>query len=401
MVRKVEWEWKWTSTREKPEPHNRLSSSTFPFPFPDLRSPLFFHPSPDLDALLAYSSRTGRDTQACPTTLLSILSRNSLAPCEPCRGRTARKQASSRFRETGNYNPDLAEIANVVGKEVSKHKKKKYGRSNIGVGINERDRQDYFTPSTKLFRDFIDEDVIKRHGLDADSKWKPVQEGLVEASGQESESKAVTTVKGEVSSLCYGELHVEGWEILPGFCIETSSGIKIGAKSCVIAVGPGGKPAVPEVFNSSKPSKRNVNSSSTIPSSPGKGQGWCHASTLTSPDYNFPSLQLQDQIKSGQSKTICVVGGGLTSAQICDLSLRKGFSKVILVMRDHMKVKPFDVGLEWMGRYSNLEKVSCLKNRALLKVMKRTISLLTCDLHLSLLLSSRCDFGKKIDQKSD
>jgi len=46
----------------------------------------------------------------------------------------------------------------------------------------------------------------------------------------------------------------------------------------------------------------------------------------------------------------------LTSAQLADLAVREGVTKVWLLMRGALKVKPFDVDLEWMGKFKNHEK---------------------------------------------
>ncbi|KAL8995230.1 MAG: hypothetical protein Q9169_004994, partial [Polycauliona sp. 2 TL-2023] len=103
-----------------------------------LRSPMFFHPCPrDRDGLLAFAQETGR--------------------CGEC-----------------------VEIANCVGKEMSKHRRKKKMAKGEGGGvgvaskkgvleIDERDRKDYYTPSAEVFCDYC-WDVVGRYGL----------EGLVE-----------------------------------------------------------------------------------------------------------------------------------------------------------------------------------------------------------------------------
>ncbi len=57
-----------------------------------------------------------------------------------------------------------------------------------------------------------------------------------------------------------------------------------------------------------------------------------------------------------------VVGGGLTSAQIVVRALEEGFDKVTLLLRGHLKSKPFDVDLGWVGRYSNFLKMQFWQN---------------------------------------
>merc|ERR1711967_15593 len=91
---------------------------------------MFFHPHPqDRDALLAYAHAGGRSSE-------------------------------------------LAEITGCVGKEISKHRKKKRaGCVRCGAArptdVDERDRQDYFTPSTVLFNEFCGE-MIDQYGLGQD-----------------------------------------------------------------------------------------------------------------------------------------------------------------------------------------------------------------------------------------
>jgi len=53
-----------------------------------------------------------------------------------------------------------------------------------------------------------------------------------------------------------------------------------------------------------------------------------------------------------------VLGGGLTSAQIVDLALKKGVSHVTLLTREDLKVTPFDVDLAWKGMFKNTEKAA-------------------------------------------
>ncbi|KAF8597126.1 hypothetical protein BDV93DRAFT_527641, partial [Ceratobasidium sp. AG-I] len=306
------------------------------FEIKHLRSPLFFQPAPaDLDALLAFADREGRSSSGPPPLLHDPVNR-------------------------ANPQPELIEIPGCVGAGISKHKRTSrrsrkqasYARlvQNNGPAVNERDRRDYFTPGTSLFHDFVQRDVIKRYGLDSSDPWRGADSVLGCMRDKSVEAKPVTMLKGEVISLDWTSLHIEGLERTEGFCLDTSDGARIGAKAVVCAVGMGGCPSVPLA----------------LLSSPGEvatsGPGWAHSSCLANPLFIFPS--------HCQGGTLVVIGGGLTSAQICDLALRKGFSNVniihsvlgvfpdvILILRGHMKVKPFDVSLDWMGRYANLKKM--------------------------------------------
>ncbi|PWN44282.1 hypothetical protein IE81DRAFT_365031 [Ceraceosorus guamensis] len=352
-----------------------------------LRSPLFFHPAPaDLDALLAFAERHG--CASCPDAdhnASGSLTKPSRAERRQRRrqdGETAESlRAEHHHRHVAPPGYSLREIANCVGKEISKHRiksrQKRQGKAHsagqpaaidatsaqgidatagyarmlrdIGPAVNERDRKDYHVPSTKLFRDFVQQEVVERYGLDGE--WRDAHKvwkgdnghphgGVDSASkAQTNASSPITLAKGEVSELHWGELHVEGWDHMQGFCIKTEDGSQLGSKAVVCALGMAGGPALPQFI--------------TRPQSPScAGDGWCHSSAIFNPSYQFPPAA-----SKVRGKTCVIVGGGLTTAQTADLALRRGFDHVEVIMRGHMKVKPFDIGLEWMGRYANLAKM--------------------------------------------
>jgi hypothetical protein len=70
----------------------------------------------------------------------------------------------------------------------------------------------------------------------------------------------------------------------------------------------------------------------------------------------FPPIYTEKKIAAGAETNVLVVGGGLTSAQIADLAVRRGVTKVWLIMRGPLKVKHFDIGLEWVGKFRNIEQ---------------------------------------------
>jgi cation diffusion facilitator CzcD-associated flavoprotein CzcO len=125
-------------------------------------------------------------------------------------------------------------------------------------------------------------------------------------------------LKGEVQSLNWSPIHVKGLDHAMGFCVQTSDGARIGAKAIVCAVGMGGCPSVPAPLLASGAISATHNS------------GWAHSSCLADPSYSFPP-------RDCNKGTLFVIGGGLTSAQICDLAIHRGFAKVILVLRGHLK----------------------------------------------------------------
>lgn len=51
----------------------------------------------------------------------------------------------------------------------------------------------------------------------------------------------------------------------------------------------------------------------------------------------FPSPGVRDKIQRRQETNIVVVGGGLSSAQIVDMAVRKGVTKVWFLMRSGIK----------------------------------------------------------------
>jgi len=79
-----------------------------------------------------------------------------------------------------------------------------------------------------------------------------------------------------------------------------------------------------------------------------------HSHSITT----FPSLNIQHKLSKSLPTTVLIIGGGLTSAQLVDLSLRRGVTKVHLLLRSQMKTKPFDIDLTWMGKFKNHEKAT-------------------------------------------
>ncbi len=300
-----------------------------------LRSPMFWHPSPSgLDDLLTYAERTGKNVLGHPSYIY---------------GETRGPSSSSPKHKS---KPDMIEICGVVGKEVTKHRKKKQqrqkamggGGSTLGININERHREDYFTPSQDLFLDFCQDDVIDRYGIPGGGTepWPTLRESL-QKTDHTCHQPELTVAKAEAQML---EWHDDGrcvcGEQDRGFVLRLSTGETVTAKAVVSAVGPGGVPAVPSVL---KP----------LPNMPSEGRGWCHSSVLARPGFVFPPAHLHGK----RDSVLLIVGGGLTSAQITDKALRNSsFDKVILLLRGHLKVKPFDVGNEWMGKYSNIHKMA-------------------------------------------
>ena len=226
-----------------------------------LRSPMFFHPCPrDRDGLLAFARETGRSD-------------------------------------------DCVEIANCVGKSMSKHRRKKKTAKGYSIGssskaileIDERDRKDYFAPSAEIFRDYCRE-VVQRYSL----------EDLVEQTA--------------VSSIDFGyhdEFEEHGDPGTKVFKVSTTGGTIKFAKVVVLAIGAGGKPAMPRQFSAAET------------------EGACHSTQL--PKQMFLPKRLKEKILARVPTAIVIIGGGLTSAQIANKCIENGVGRVLLVMRGPLK----------------------------------------------------------------
>ncbi|KAM0303877.1 hypothetical protein ACHAPM_003449 [Fusarium culmorum] len=213
---------------------------------------------------------------------------------------------------------ELIEIRNCVGKEVSKHGRKKNGQRACGrrqearVDINVRERNDYYNPSTALFCDHC-EKVAARYRLGPDMIRKEALEHL-----------DYREVKG---------VSIDGEKLFT----VTSNKVRRYARTVVLAVGPANVAKIPH-----------------IPSMPdtGKLPQTCHSMHIT----EFPDPLVKQRIAARRETNILVVGGGLTSAQLTDLAIRKGVTKVWHVMRGPLRIKHFDVSLDWMGKFKNAKQ---------------------------------------------
>lgn len=59
----------------------------------------------------------------------------------------------------------------------------------------------------------------------------------------------------------------------------------------------------------------------------------CHSMEIRS----FPSENVRNKIKRREETNIVVVGGGLSSAQIVDMAIRKGVRRVLFLLRSELK----------------------------------------------------------------
>ena len=255
-----------------------------------LRSPMFFQIDPaDRDALLGYTYEKGREKE-------------------------------------------LQALPGCAGKEISKHRKKKKIQSRgrfpgSGPDVDERDRKDYFTPSTNLFTSHCEE-VIRRYGLGPDMLR---QERVVDISYDEASSFGDV----EHDSVISDDASNEDKKI---FCVKTDKGDRF-ASIVILAVGPGNAPSTPSILGLPTPSPH---------------EGYTHAMQIK----QFPPPHIAAKIKARRSTNMLIVGGGLTSVQLADLALKRGVTKVHLLMRGPLKVKYFDVDLDWVGKFRNFNQAA-------------------------------------------
>ena len=226
-------------------------------------------------------------------------------------------------QEHERYKTECEEIKGVVGQEITKHARKQratrqHKHQAIGkdTNIDERQRQDYFVPSRELFRDHC-QHLVERYKIDEDR----------------------LIVQDVVADIEYGlvedMLHVPNASITGDldkiFKVKTWQGTYF-AKAVVLSIGP------------SMPLNRMVS----------WPDGSCHSSQIK----DFPSFGIQQKTKLKIPTNVLIVGGGLTSAQLALRAIGRGVTKVWLIMRGPLKIKHFDMTLEWVGKFKNQEKAS-------------------------------------------
>lgn len=190
-------------------------------------------------------------------------------------------------------------------------------RQQAPVELNERERNDYFNPSQSLFSDHC-RAVIDRYNL---------------AKGMIS--------KESVQDISFGEVNGQYLNDERLFTVTTNHTCQY-ARAVVLAVGPANTATIPRF-----PSMPGGSSAKPYPQS-------CHSTQIE----QFPDPVVQKKIDRGEEANILIVGGGLTSAQLADLAVRRGVTSVWLVMRGACRVKPFDVDLKWMGKFRNVEQAA-------------------------------------------
>lgn len=191
---------------------------------------------------------------------------------------------------------------------------KRIDRQEARIDINLRERNDYYTPSQSLFRDHC-EQVADRYNLG---------EKLIR--------------KETLQDIDFGDVKGVSIDGAKLFTITTDATRRYYAKTVVLAVGPANTPRIPFL-------------PSTSPTPSGELLQACHSMQIK----DFPDPLVQSRIAAGRCTNVLIIGGGLTSAQLAVLALRKGVTKIWHLMRGPMRVKHFDVDLSWMGKYKNAE----------------------------------------------
>lgn len=157
--------------------------------------------------------------------------------------------------------------------------------------IDERDRKDYYSPGTDFFLDYCNS-VASRYGLD-----KPGQ-----------------ILQGEVEEISFDTVpHLPVTDKI--FTVTTTDGNIFHSRAVVLATGPGNEKSYPWRM------------------SPEEEKGASHIFDIKT----LPSPNVKERIKNHQETNVLVIGGGLTSAQISDVVIRRGATKVWLLMRSDLK----------------------------------------------------------------
>lgn len=104
------------------------------------------------------------------------------------------------------------------------------------------------------------------------------------------------------------------------FTISTSAGEKFYSRTVVLAIGPGGAGVTKNW--PWRPSTEQEGAAAC-----------CHSMEIK----QFPSPRVREKIQRRQETNVVVVGGGLSSAQIVDMAVRKGVTKVWFILRSGLK----------------------------------------------------------------
>lgn len=128
------------------------------------------------------------------------------------------------------------------------------------------------------------------------------------------------------------------------FTVTTDKTIRY-ARAVILAVGPANAPVLPKIPSLSFPGHSDSDRIDCMPQA-------CHSMKIAT----FPDPIVRARVAAQRRTNVVVVGGGLTSAQLSDLAIRRGVTRVWHLMRGTVKLKAFDVDLHWMGKYKTLHQ---------------------------------------------
>ena len=210
---------------------------------------------------------------------------------------------SNALREFAFRRDRCAEICDLGGFDeiLSVYFSKRSARSVRAISINEQSRLLFDIPKSRLFIDFFS-DLIERYEL----------ENVVE-------KQTVQTISFDQDSNLFSVWNTEGQ--LFRF------------RRIVYAGGVIQTPRIPDVFqNLDLFGSKIFHSSHLIGHCPGK---------------------LSRESLGG--KSVAVLGGGLTAAQIALLGSTHGAKQVYLISRDYLRIKHFDFDVSWISRSRNAQ----------------------------------------------
>ena len=224
---------------------------------------------------------------------------------------------------------DISHIVDENCKKCRRNKKKNKSSSSNARNFNPKDRELFFTPSSALFSDFCD-NLINRYRL---------------------HEMVVQGVCTNIDTLSSGGFQVT-YECADDECQRTTT---IFADAVVSAIGNTNVKSIPDFIKSIQdkyPPLRIAHAYDFVDCLGSEESE--HACQKHGSDHKeiIPSALSAKLSDISVDSTVLVVGGGLTSAQMVNVALKRGFKKVILVMRSHLKIRQFDFSLDLMGRNS-------------------------------------------------
>ncbi|KAJ3206136.1 hypothetical protein HDU67_008362 [Dinochytrium kinnereticum] len=235
------------------------------------------------------------------------------------------------FAENESRKNELRDITHIVDSGCSRcRRKKSQQRSHFSAN----DRENFWLPSANLFCSFC-ESLVDRYFLhDIIVRGKVVS---IDAHKSENGSNMLFAVT------------FENDETSP----NGPNRVTVHARRVVTALGNTNTPAIPQWA-----SEALAKSECSVDEEEIKKQRLVHALELLKDGKAKLPSSLVDRISDPKRNRrtdpvrLLVVGGGLTSAQLVDIGVRRGIDEVVLVSRSKLKTMQFDLSLDWIGRNS-------------------------------------------------